>query len=499
MALSGKTIQYTLAVNMETGQLTAESQKVAKEINLIQKQTQIASSGMLEFGRSVKSLKSELSLLFLGAFGGYSLAVGILGDALSAAAEKTKEFIVGIKLDQSIVNNMREYAKSLRDASLSQDEIISGKIREYSAQIELNRLQNENVNNQRSLFVELALAFGGKGFDFEKIQQAYNEWINSSNRVRQATKELTADQLISKMWKEASADLDKRYSQEIIKLKNESIAIDKQAKAIHEDDLIIMRQMYNLEMKMSGESIKRFKEDVKETPIAQEGITGFNVEKTGKERFQFTQGNLLVVEAKNAKDAASANRELAEARYSADQSLANAMPLMDLVPSKFQMMQGAVQSLVSGFVDGFASIGEAIVNGTSGLKGFGAIFLKTIAQLAIQFGTFLILTGIGISSVPLFGLSGGAAIAAGVALTVFGGALGAIASKMGSGRSNIAAERESRFQGSSFGGQSQGGQVINNYVTFTNAIGLDDRSRQEVAEYIGAELFKQNRLGRLNA
>lgn len=495
MALSGKTVQYTLAVDMQTGQLTAESKKVASELSLIQKQTQITSGGMLEFGKNIKQLKSELSLLFLGSFGGYALAVGILGDALSAAATKANEFINGVKFDPKILEDMNAYSKILKDVALTQDEIVAGKIREYTAQIQLNKLQNENTNNQRSFFFELTRMVSGGGFDIEKLTQAYNEWTKSSEKLKKQTEQLSAEELVAQLWRQAGINLDIKYTKEINQLKEDGLKIDRQAASLREEDLRQMREVYNIESRSFGDSIAR-RGNINESVFGTEQTLGFNRERTGKENFQFTASNLLVVEAKNAREAAAANRELAMARFEADSSLENAIPLLDLVPSKLETVRMAMQALATGFGEGFAAIGAAVVDGANSFKAFGAVFLQSIANLAVQFGTFLILTGVAANAAPFLGLSGSAAIAAGIALTVFGGALGAAARKLGGSGGSRGEEREQRFRDSRFGTNGgQGGMTIINNINFANTIGLTRDAMKEVGEVVSAEIFKQQRLG----
>ena len=89
-------------------------------------------------------------------------------------------------------------------------------------------------------------------------------------------------------------------------------------------------------------------------------------------------------------------------------------------------------NFIGGITSGFEAMGAAFVNGGNGFEEFGNIALKTLGQLAVQTGSFLILTGAGMSGVGAFlGLSGGAAIAAGIGLTILGGAIMAMAGRGG--------------------------------------------------------------------
>lgn len=83
--------------------------------------------------------------------------------------------------------------------------------------------------------------------------------------------------------------------------------------------------------------------------------------------------------------------------------------------------------IVQGMSTSFAAFGEALVKGGNAFEAFGKSVLKAIGSLLIQFGSMLIAVGVGLSTVPfLFGLQGPAAIAAGVAATVLGGAITAL-------------------------------------------------------------------------
>ena len=93
---------------------------------------------------------------------------------------------------------------------------------------------------------------------------------------------------------------------------------------------------------------------------------------------------------------------------------------------KDQFLNGFVGAMVAGF----QAIGQSIVQGGNVLKAFVANFLSAIGQMAVQFGTMMILYGIAGQAVPFLGIQGAAAIAAGAALVVFGSALTALAGTM---------------------------------------------------------------------
>lgn len=82
------------------------------------------------------------------------------------------------------------------------------------------------------------------------------------------------------------------------------------------------------------------------------------------------------------------------------------------------------QTIGGGVSQAFASFGQAIATGQNGLEALGNSVLNTLGSLAIQLGQFFILVGSGLTATSgLLGLSGGAAIAAGVALSILGGVL----------------------------------------------------------------------------
>lgn len=90
--------------------------------------------------------------------------------------------------------------------------------------------------------------------------------------------------------------------------------------------------------------------------------------------------------------------------------------------------QNLNQNIVSGFANAGAAIGGALAKGENAFEAFGKAVLKSLGQILMMFGNMLIAVGIGLATVPmLFGLSGTAAIAAGVAATVLGGAMMALA------------------------------------------------------------------------
>lgn len=92
-----------------------------------------------------------------------------------------------------------------------------------------------------------------------------------------------------------------------------------------------------------------------------------------------------------------------------------------------EIAQSINKWIVGSASSAFEAFGGALAKGENAFEAFGKSILKSLGALLIQFGTMLIAVGAGLSTVPfLFGLQGPAAIAAGVAAVVLGGALSAL-------------------------------------------------------------------------
>ena len=94
-------------------------------------------------------------------------------------------------------------------------------------------------------------------------------------------------------------------------------------------------------------------------------------------------------------------------------------------------MRGAVQvGIVNGLTNAFAGLGKALVKGQNGFEAMGKAVIAAIGAMAIQVGSVLVVMGLGFQALgpimPVFGLSGAAAVAAGLGLIVLGGALTAM-------------------------------------------------------------------------
>lgn len=443
MALGGKTVQYTLAVNMETGQLTAESANVAKQLNLIQKTTKDADGGMLQFARSIKQLKSEMSLLFLGSFGGYALAVNALGDAVEYVTSTLKGFMSGVKFDEKTLSDLNEYVEGLENAGRAQSYLIDLRIRDLEAQIKINEAQNKTAAVGSSMFtgnLYSAMAAFGSWLGMKQLE---NKVIDENTKKNKDAYQLLKD--LQKLRDDAAA---KEFANRPF--------IGAAASSIPglERDNAPAKQFQDLNLAI--------------------GVTMPNLAAV-TEAEEDMRAEMIKYGATSREELASIKQELNS------------------------MLSSGFMTFINGMVAGFEAVGAAIVEGQNSFKSFGAVFLKTIAQLAIQFGTFLILVGTGMSAVgTLFGFSGAGAIAAGIALTIFGGALGALASKAGAGSNSRTREQDQRFRDSKFQTSGGGGTTIINNIDFGNAIAWITRdTKKEVAESISEEMFKQVKLGRL--
>lgn len=94
-------------------------------------------------------------------------------------------------------------------------------------------------------------------------------------------------------------------------------------------------------------------------------------------------------------------------------------------------LRGVVQAgIVNGLTNAFAGLGKALVKGQNGFEAMGKAVLGAMGAMAIQIGSMLVAIGLGFSALgpvmPVFGLSGAAAVAAGLGLIVLGGALSAM-------------------------------------------------------------------------
>lgn len=432
MALGGKTINYTLAIDLQTGQLTAESKKVAAELNLIKKQTGDTDLSMRDLSTGIKGVKQALSLI-------------------SGAA------VFGLISSQ--MGQLVDYAQQFH-----------GRTRDAADQMErLGKFIKTSVG-ESGLFADImeGIAWTAKAIVFGRA--------GGFGAAGQRDKQLAAIEL----------EREKKAKEEIKKLTEQIANEEKAVNVLKKDGIRLNTELRDLAYERS----RFFKDEIllDTEPLADANLQMAQAAMEADSEILISQKDILL-ESLASLDAIYEDN--ADARREKDIAADKAW---------YDEKQILLNTFVNGMIEGFASIGASLATGGNAFKAFGSIFLKTLGMLAIQFGSFLVAVGLGMSAVPeIFGFGKGiAAVAAGTALIVLGGALGALAGKIGGGgHASGASEREQRFSGSKFGSAGGGGQVINNYVTFTNAIGLDDRSRKEVAAYIGDELFKQNKLGRL--
>ena len=167
--------------------------------------------------------------------------------------------------------------------------------------------------------------------------------------------------------------------------------------------------------------------------------------------------------------------------------------LHDQIPSNAQFAASVMNSFAGTVASGFESIGQSLVTGQNLFDSFGKVIGGFIGDIAISLGRLWILTGIASNAVPLLGLSGGAAIAAGSALTVFGGAVKAgVASIGGSGGGGGRPQTSSRFQPSSGPVRQDSGPTVNVFIQ-GGVIG----NEKEVGDFIGKRIQKQLKRQRL--
>ena len=121
-----------------------------------------------------------------------------------------------------------------------------------------------------------------------------------------------------------------------------------------------------------------------------------------------------------------------QALLALDQKYADDKKKLDeSVNASTMKLRGIVQAgIVNGLTNSFAGLGKALAKSENGFQAFGKAVLSALGSMAIQIGSMLVSIGLGFQTLgpvlPVFGLSGGAAIAAGLGLIVLGGALQAL-------------------------------------------------------------------------
>jgi hypothetical protein len=405
---------------METGQLTAESKRVAAELGLIKRQTEDTDLSMRGLSRGIKEVKQVLSLISGAAvFGLISSQMGQLVDFGQQFSGKTKEAADNMerlgKFLKTSVGESGLFASIMEGIAWTANAIVIGKTGGFGA-----------AGKDRMAGIKTEA-------EIQKEKDATESIANSIKLIAQTQKEMNA-------------------------LKRENVKLDSELA-----DLAFERSRFMLDERLQDESALETFNKIQEVQLET-----INMLKAAPEQIA---GGLP-------------DSPVAQLQSELDELVANA---------------GIYQSFFLGLADGFASFGAALVNSGQPLKNFGATFLKLIAQLAVQFGSFLILYGTGMGFVPGGQSFSAGAIAAGIALTVFGGALGALAGKLGGqGGGARGGDRDQRFRDSNFNTSGgNGGTTIINNINFANTIGLTRDSMKEVGEVISAELFKQGKLGRI--
>jgi len=127
------------------------------------------------------------------------------------------------------------------------------------------------------------------------------------------------------------------------------------------------------------------------------------------------------------------NEQLFADQLVAIENLKNAKlkALQETANANLLKVKAAVQSnVVNGITSAFAGLGAALAKGENGFAAFGKAVIGALGAMAIQIGTMLVGIGLGFQAlgpvIPIFGLSGTAAVIAGIALIGLGGVLSAL-------------------------------------------------------------------------
>lgn len=161
--------------------------------------------------------------------------------------------------------------------------------------------------------------------------------------------------------------------------------------------------------------------------IAENGaIARNNIEKQYSDELGFSkeQRDQLILEQVQAQNAQMLSAEQAYQSQSSsqfDQFLARSQKTFK------QMGDAAKITFVSQIGGAFAAFGNALAKGENAMEAFGKAMLGILGDIAIQMGQSFILQGIAMSLNPLTPGSGAGLIAAGAALSIFGGFLKGLA------------------------------------------------------------------------
>jgi hypothetical protein len=123
--------------------------------------------------------------------------------------------------------------------------------------------------------------------------------------------------------------------------------------------------------------------------------------------------------------------------------------IKSMMKSSEDLSKSAKTSILNGFASsvssGFAAVGGALARGENAFEAFGKAILGTIGQVAMQMGAAFILQGTGLTF--LGSPNGPPLIAAGVGLSVLGGALSAIGGGGASAPTTSAGASDSSYVG----------------------------------------------------
>ncbi len=192
-----------------------------------------------------------------------------------------------------------------------------------------------------------------------------------------------------------------------------SIAARTQSAQLMVDDNLKKEELASIheeQLRLIVENGQRSRQNI-ETQFADE--KGFNqAQRDELERMQVQsqRDQILAIEAKYQQDSMNGFEKWA------NQSKATLQKVSDT----------AKITLVTGIGNSFVALGGALQRGEDGLAAFGKAFIGVLGDIAIQTGNMFIALAFANTAIPVFGLSGFGAFAAGAALLTLGGVLKAI-------------------------------------------------------------------------
>lgn len=159
------------------------------------------------------------------------------------------------------------------------------------------------------------------------------------------------------------------------------------------------------------------------TMIAEQGETArdqIRIQFSDKKGFDEMEREMLITEQQNAE---LASRQAAEEAYRQN-SMDGFQKWAQANAASIQKVADMARiNLVTGLSGAFQSLGKALAEGQNALDAFGKAFLGILGDIAIKTGEMFIALALANSFIPVFGLSGFGAFAAGAALIVLGGVL----------------------------------------------------------------------------